>query len=430
MMKLEARRQDRIINKIDWLTIFLFLVLVIFGWMNIAAAVFDREIHTSIFSLDLNSGKQMLWIAFTILIIIVIMTLDFKTYESLSYVTYGFTLLLLILVLIFGREISGSKSWFQIGGVGVQPAEFAKFATALAVAKYMGDHQLKLTKIKDLAIIGAFIAAPVVLIMLQPDAGTTMVFAAFAIALYREGLSPAIILIGLFIGVLFVFTLFFDELVLYISIVIIALISIGVIIGIGEKVAKRITLVVVAAITVSMAIGAFDYIVTDVFKPHQQARIKSLIDPQLDPRGVGYHVIQSKIAIGSGGTWGKGFLQGTQTQLRYVPEQSTDFIFCTIGEEHGWVGSSIVIILFILLLFRIIDIAERQKSRFVRVYGYSVASIIFFHFMVNVGMTIGMFPIVGIPLPFFSYGGSSLWAFTILLFILIKLDAHRMQILR
>jgi rod shape determining protein RodA len=429
-MRIELRRQDRIINKIDWVTIFIFFLLVAFGWMNIAAAVYDKEIHTSIFSIDLNSGKQLIWIALTVLIIIVIMTLDFKMYESLSYVTYGFFLLLLIMVLLFGREISGSKSWIQIGGFGLQPSEFAKFATALAVAKYMGDHQLKLTRIKDLAIVGAFIAAPIVLIMLQPDAGTSMVFAAFAIALYREGLSPIIIIIGLFIGVLFVCTLFFDELILYIAIVIIALTSIGIIIGIGEKIAKRIILVVVTAITVSITIGVFDYIVTDVFKPHQQARIKSLIDPQLDPRGVGYHVIQSKIAIGSGGTWGKGFLQGTQTQLRYVPEQSTDFIFCTIGEEHGWVGSSIVIILFILLLFRIIDISERQKSRFVRIYGYSVASIIFFHFAVNVGMTIGMFPIVGIPLPFFSYGGSSLWAFTILLFVLIKLDAHRMQILR
>jgi rod shape determining protein RodA len=430
MRKIELRRQDRIINKIDWLTIFVFFILVVFGWMNIAASVYDKEIHTTIFSLDLNSGKQLLWIGLTILIIIVIMTLDYKMFESLSYITYGFTLLLLILVLLFGREISGSKSWFQVAGFGLQPAEFAKFATALAVAKYMGDHQLKLTRIKDLAIVGTFIAAPMLLIMLQPDAGTTMVFAAFAIVLYREGLSPAIILIGIFIGVLFVFTLFFDELILYIALVILTLIALGVIIGIGERVAKRVALVVIAAITVSVAIGVFDYIVTDVFKPHQQARIKSLIDPQLDPRGVGYHVIQSKIAIGSGGPWGKGFLQGTQTQLRYVPEQSTDFIFCTIGEEHGWVGSSIVILLFIILLFRIIDISERQKSRFVRVYGYSVASIIFFHFMVNVGMTIGMFPIVGIPLPFFSYGGSSLWAFTILLFILIKLDAHRMQILR
>jgi rod shape determining protein RodA len=430
MRKIELQRQDRIINKVDWPAILIFFLLVIFGWMNIAAAVYDHEIHTSIFSSELNSGKQMIWIGFTVLIIIVIMTLDFKTYESLSYLTYGFILLLLILVLLFGKEISGSKSWFQVGGFGLQPSEFAKFATALAVAKYMGDNQLKLTRLKDLITVGAFIFAPMGLIMMQPDAGTTMVFAAFAIVLYREGLSPAVIIIILFIGALFVLTLFLQEFVLYISIVILALIAIGIIVGMGEKTTKRIFIVVVTAITVSMTIGVFDYIVTDVFKPHQQARIKSLIDPELDPKGVGYHVIQSKIAIGSGGAWGKGFLQGTQTQLRYVPEQSTDFIFCTIGEEHGWIGSAIVISLFILLLFRIIDIAERQKSRFVRIYGYSVASIIFFHFAVNIGMTIGMFPIVGIPLPFFSYGGSSLWSFTILLFILIKLDAHRMQILR
>jgi rod shape determining protein RodA len=428
MRKLELRREDRIVNKIDWLTVIIFFLLVIFGWMNIAAAVYDQG--ANIFSPELNSGKQLIWIGLTIIIIIVIMTLDYKTYESLSYVTYAFILLLLVFVVVAGKEISGSKSWLGFGGFGIQPSEFAKFATALALAKYMGDNPLKLTRIKDLLIAGAFLALPMGLIMLQPDAGTTMVFASFAIVLYREGLSPIIIVIGLFLGALFVFTLFFDELVLYISTIILALISIGVIIGMGEKVIQRVIIVIVTAVSVAFTIGVFDYVVTDVFKPHQQARIKSLIDPELDPKGVGYHVIQSKIAIGSGGTWGKGFLQGTQTQLRYVPEQSTDFIFCTVGEEHGWVGSAVVIILFIVLLFKIIDIAERQKSRFVRIYGYSVASIIFFHFMVNVGMTIGMFPIVGIPLPFFSYGGSSLWAFTILLFILIKLDAHRTQILR
>ncbi len=430
MRNIELRRQDRIINKVDWLTILIFFVLVIFGWMNIAAAVYDNDLHSSIFSTELNSGRQLIWIGLTILIIIVIMTLDFKTYESLSYIIYGLVIILLVLVLIFGKEISGSKSWFQLGGFGIQPSEFAKFATALAVAKYMADNPLKLTKIKDLATVAGFIVVPMGLIMLQPDAGTTMVFVSFAIVLYREGLSPSIILIGLYAGVIFVLSLFIKPLALYVSVFILAIVIIAITVSSGKKVLMRVLIVAIGAMLTIGFIFSVDKIVNEIFKPHQQARIKSLIDPSIDPQGVGYHIIQSKITIGSGGTWGKGFLQGTQTKLNFVPEQSTDFIFCTIGEEHGWIGSLIVIGLFILLLFRIVDIAERQKSRFVRIYGYAVASIIFFHFAVNVGMTIGMFPIVGIPLPFFSYGGSSLWAFTILLFILIKLDAHRMQQLR
>lgn len=427
-MNARLSRQEKIFNKIDWIAVLIFFLLIAIGWVNIAASVFEEG--KSIFSLDLNSGKQLVWIGFTVLIIIIIMTLDYKSYESLSYIIYGLTLILLILVILVGKEISGSKSWISFGGFGIQPSEFAKFATALAVAKYMGDNTLKLTRIKDLFTVGIFLALPVGLIMMQPDAGTSMVFSSFIIVFYREGMSPAIIAILLLAVAIFVLTLFVDQFVLISAVCVVSIIAIAVIVSIGVKTGKRIITIALGAILIVGVIWSVDYIVTDVFKPHQQARIKALINPDSDPLGYGFHVTQSKITIGSGGLWGKGFMQGTQTKLKFVPEQSTDFIFSTLGEEHGWVGSAFVIGLFIALLFRIIAIAERQKSKFVRIYGYSVASIIFFHFMVNIGMTIGLFPVVGIPLPFFSYGGSSLWAFTILLFILIKLDAHRMQLTR
>lgn len=422
------KRQDKIWNKVDWLTVLIFFALVFVGWLNIVASVYDGE--SSIFSFDLNSGKQLLWIGASICLIIVIMTVDFKTYESLSYLIYGVFIATLLLVLIFGKEISGARSWFQFGGFGLQPSEFAKFATALALAKYMSDHPVKFEKLKDYLMLGLIIGLPMALILLQPDAGTAMVFGSLIIVLYREGLNPTIIIIGLIAVLLFVLTLFVEQLTLVISITVLTLLVVGIIIGIGVKTRKRITTVVIGAILVIGVVVSVDKIVTDVLKPHQQNRIKALINPDSDPLGFGFHVTQSKIAIGSGGAWGKGFLQGTQTRLDFVPEQSTDFIFCTLAEEHGWIGSFVVIALFIILLFRVINIAERQKVRFSRIYGYSVAAIIFFHFMVNIGMTIGLFPVIGIPLPFFSYGGSSLWAFTILLFILVKLDAHRMQRLR
>lgn len=427
-MNARLSRQEKIFNKIDWIAVLIFFLLVGIGWFNIAASVYEEG--KSIFSLDLNSGKQLIWIGFTVLIIVVIMTLDYKSYESLSYIIYGLSLILLIVVLLIGKEISGSKSWISFGGFGIQPSEFAKFATALAVAKYMGDNSLKLTRFKDLFTVGLFLVMPVGLILLQPDAGTAMVFSSFIIAFYREGLSPALIAILLLAVAIFVLTLFVDQLILITSVCVIAIIAIGIIASVGVKTSKRILTVVLGSALIVGVIWSVDYVVTDVFKPHQQARIKALINPDSDPLGYGFHVTQSKITIGSGGLWGKGFMQGTQTKLKFVPEQSTDFIFSTLGEEHGWVGSAFVIGLFVALLFRIIAIAERQKSKFARIYGYAVASIIFFHFMVNIGMTIGLFPVVGIPLPFFSYGGSSLWAFTILLFILIKLDAHRMQLTR
>jgi rod shape determining protein RodA len=334
---------------------------------------------------------------------------------------------MLLLVPIIGKEVGGNKAWIGIGSFGVQPSEFAKFATALVVAKLIGSIGFKIDNLKNQLILFALIGAPMILILLQKDTGTALVFTVFLVVFFREGMSPFIILLGLAFGLIFVLTLLVDN-QYYLYIAIAALLALAILMG--RKKFKRIALLSVGALSIILVIESVDYIVTNVLKPHQQNRIKALINPDADPLGFGWNVTQSKIAIGSGGLLGKGFLEGTQTKYDFVPEQSTDFIFCTIGEEHGWIGSLFTIALFMALLLRVVFLAERQKNKFARVYGYSVACILFFHFAVNIGMTIGLFPVIGIPLPFFSYGGSSLWGFTILLFIFLKLDAHRMQVLQ
>lgn len=419
-------RQERfIVSKVDWLVIAIYFTLVILGWLNIYAAVYDEETNKNIYDLSLNSGKQLIWIASSVLIIIVIMTVDFRFYDSFAYIIYGIVVFLLIFVLLVGTKVAGSTSWFSIGGFRVQPSEFAKFATALALAKYMGKVNYKFSHFNDLFISICIIAIPSILIIVQGDTGTALVFGAFVIVFYREGLNPFIIVIGLIAIALFVLTLIFDQTTLIIGIVVVGVL----IILIGKKHWKRILTVVIGMMIVIGVVWSVDYFVNDILKPHQQNRIKALINPEADPLGYGWNVTQSKIAIGSGGLMGKGYLEGTQTKFDFVPEQSTDFIFCTLGEEQGWLGTTVVIFLFVFLMIRIAHIAERQKEAFARVYGYSVASIIFIHFLINIGMTIGLFPVIGIPLPLFSYGGSSLWGFTILIFILLKIDAHRMQVL-
>jgi rod shape determining protein RodA len=423
------RQQSTIVNKIDWLVVAIYFVLAFLGWLNIYAAVYDEEVSQSIFDLSINSGKQFLWILSSVVIIIVILTVDFRFYDSFAYVLYGIIVFLLVFVLFFGTEVAGSTSWFSIGGFRLQPSEFAKFATALAVAKYMSKVGYKMTKFNDLLLTAGIIALPPLLIILQGDTGTALVYGAFVIVLYREGLNPTIIVIGLIAIALFVLTLIFDKMNLTYSVIGVGVISITFILLMSKKKLNKVVTVAAGMLIVLTVIWSVDYFVTDVLKPHQQNRIKALLNPEADPTGYGWNVIQSKIAIGSGGLLGKGYLEGTQTKFDFVPEQSTDFIFCTLGEEQGWIGTTAVIFLFVLLLIRIIMIAERQKETFARVYGYAVASIIFIHFMVNIGMTIGLFPVIGIPLPLFSYGGSSLWGFTILIFILIKIDAHRMQVL-
>lgn len=421
-----SRRED-ISNNIDWLTVMLFFLIAILGWMNIFAAVYDESANQSIFDLSLNSGRQLVFIASSTILIIVVMVVDYKFYDTFAYIIYGAIIALLIFVLLFGREVAGSKSWFELGSFRLQPSEMAKFATALAVAKYMSSPGFKIDRISQQIVLFIIIGTPAVLIILQGDTGTAMVYSIFVLVFFREGMSPMLLILGVASAIIFILTLLVpNHLYLYIGVALMAGI---VILFIKNKTLKKIGLVVAGALIVAGVIRSVDYIISDVFKPHQQNRVKALINPDADPLGYGWNVTQSKIAIGSGGFAGKGFLKGTQTKFDFVPEQSTDFIFCTIGEEHGWLGSLVTIGLFIALLLRIIHIAERQKWRFARVYGYAVVCIFFFHFAVNIGMTIGLFPVIGIPLPLFSHGGSSLWGFTILLFILLKMDSHRSQVL-
>lgn len=411
----------------DWVTVSLYAIMVILGWFNIFAAVYDETTNQSIFDLSLNSGRQLMFIGASLILILAILIVDMRFYETFAYVLFGVIIFTLILVPIIGKEVGGNRAWIGIGSFGGQPSEFAKFITALAVAKYIGTVGFRMDNIRNQIMLFIIIGIPMLLILLQKDTGTAMVFTVFILVFFREGMSPFLLIVGIAAAVIFILTLLVEnEYYLYAGIGVILIAAIA----FGKKKPKRIAILCIGAIVIAGVIQSVDYIITDVLKPHQQNRIKALINPDADPLGYGWNVTQSKIAIGSGGFSGKGFLKGTQTKFDFVPEQSTDFIFCTIGEEHGWIGSVIVIVLFIALLLRVLQLAERQKSRFARVYGYSVACILFFHFAVNIGMTIGLFPVIGIPLPFFSYGGSSLWGFTILLFILLKLDAHRSQMLQ
>lgn len=412
----------------DWATVLLYGALVLMGWLNIYASVYDETIGQSIFDFSLTPGRQLLFMAACIIIIIAILIIDMRFYDTFAYIIYGAILFLLILVPIIGKEVGGNKAWLGIGSFGVQPSEFAKFATALAVAKFMGTIGFRMDNLRNQFMLFAMIGIPMVLILAQKDTGTALVFTSFLIVFYREGMSPFLILVGVACAIIFVLALLVENNVyLYGAIGIIW----GALIVFSKKRKfKRIALITAGAILIIGMLYSVDYVVNNVLKPHQQNRVKALINPDADPLGFGWNVTQSKIAIGSGGFWGKGFLRGTQTKFDFVPEQSTDFIFCTIGEEHGWLGSFVTIALWVTLMLRIIFIAERQKNRFTRVFAYSTLAIFLFHFSVNIGMTVGLFPVIGIPLPFFSYGGSSLWGFTIMLFILLKLDAHRGQVLQ
>ncbi len=421
------RRDIDLSGKLDWATIALFLALVVLGWANIFAAVYDDTIKQTMWDLSLNSGRQLLFIIAAVFIIIGIIIIDMRFYETFAYLIYGIILFLLILVPVIGKEVGGNKAWIGIGSFGVQPSEFAKFATALAIAKYIGSVGFKIDNFRSQLALFAIIGIPMALILLQKDTGTALVFTAFVLVFFREGMSPFLIIVGICAATIFVLTLLIpNQWYLHGAIVIILIL----LISFGKKRIKRIAFLTIGAVIIIGVIESVDYVIKDVLKPHQQNRVKALINPDADPLGYGWNVTQSKIAIGSGGFSGKGFLKGTQTKFDFVPEQSTDFIFCTIGEEQGWIGSVIVVGLFMTLLLRIIFLAERQKNRFARVVGYGVASILFFHFAINIGMTIGLFPVIGIPLPFFSYGGSSLWGFTIFLFVFLKLDAHRSEVLQ
>lgn len=420
------RGQESVIERMDWVTVLVYLGLVLFGWSAIYAANYDPVSPVPLFNLSYEPGKQLIWILSGIVLIIAVMIVEFRFFETVSYLFYGVFIVLLIAVLIFGTKISGARSWFDLGFYRFQPSEFTKIATALALARYIQDNNSTFDKLKDYLWIGGLVVLPVLLILQQPDAGTALIFGSFIIMLYREGINPLIPILGISFIIIFVLTLLIEDIYLYGAIVLAGFL----VIILGTKSTRRIIIVISAMIVVSGSILSMDVILNNVLLPHQKKRIEVLIDPARDPKGVGWNVMQSKNAIGMGGLQGMGYLNGLLTKNDYVPEHTTDFIYCTVAEEHGFVGSFILIGLFGVFLLRIIRLAERQKSRFARAYGYSVVGIFFFHFLINIAMTVGLFPVVGIPLPFFSYGGSSLWSFTILLFILIKLDAHRMQILQ
>ncbi len=411
-------------QNIDWITVILYLIIVLVGWVSIYAAVYNEE-HSSIFDMTQNHGKQLMWIGTSIVLAMVILMIDAKFFSTFSYLFYFLTIMLLIGVLLFGKEIAGSKSWFQIGSFSLQPAELAKFATALALAKYLSGIDKDFSRFKTKIVTAFIIMFPALLILLQHDTGSALVYTSFILVLYREGLSGNLLVLGVIVAILFVITLLINKFIVIGTIAAIFIL----VYFLNKTIKKRVFLLIGAFILTSMYVLSVDYVFENVLEQHQKKRINVLLGIETDIRGAGYNVHQSKIAIGSGGFSGKGFLKGTQTKFDFVPEQSTDFIFCTIGEEWGFVGSFILIVLFLALLIRLIFLAERQRSKFSRIYGYGVASVLFFHFTINLGMTIGLFPVIGIPLPYISYGGSSLLGFTILLFIFIKQDSERLELL-
>ena len=420
------------IGKLDWISVGLYALFVLLGWMSIYSAVYNPEAPLWIFDeafYTSNAGRQLIWIGTSLVLIMFIFALDFRFFESFAVFIYVAFMLALIAVPFLGVTINGSHSWFKLGGITIQPAEFAKTATALLLAKYLNDPQVNLTKWTNQWRSALIIALPMLLIIGSNETGSALVFASFIILLYREGLPGEYPGLLIALIALFVSSLLLSPLTIFICLLVMASLFV-IILPIYQRRLPQTYVRIAGAIAIIMALSTIvDWVVNHVLKEHQRNRIKVLLDPSFDTRGLGYQVTQSKIAIGSGGFWGKGYLGGTQTKFDFVPEQSTDFIFCTIGEEFGFVGVMAVIVLFLFFLWRLLYLADQQRSRFARAYGFGVVGILFFHFLVNIGMTIGLMPIMGIPLPFFSYGGSSLWSFTILLFIFLKLDAHRSDML-
>ncbi|WP_323134366.1 rod shape-determining protein RodA [Tellurirhabdus rosea] len=417
-------REPQITNNIDWVTLMLYLACVMMGWLNVYAAVYSPENQTSLFDLQTNAGKQLMWIGTTVILIICILVINHRFWDTFAFIIYGLTILSLLLVLVAGTNINGSRSWFKFGPMSLQPAEFAKLATGLALARYIDYPGVNLSKLKDQLWCAAIIGLPPLLIIASRETGQALVFASFIIMLYREGLPGIYPLIGIIVVALFILTLIVPKLILFAAI---AALTIGAFFLLPryQRSVQNVLAISISGLLMIGVVAGVDFFVNDVLQKHQQNRIKVLVNPNIDPLGAGWNVTQAKIAIGSGRLMGKGFLEGTQTKFDFVPEQSTDFIFCTIGEEHGFIGSLVVVTLFMALLIRIVLLAEKQRTRFARVYGYCVAGIFFFHVLINIGMTIGLMPVIGIPLPFFSYGGSSLWSFSLLLFIFLKLDSRR-----
>ncbi|WP_165041209.1 rod shape-determining protein RodA [Dysgonomonas sp. ZJ709] len=479
------REEEKIKSSIDWFTIAIYIVMVLCGWVSIYGASYQYENATSMFDLSGRAGMQLVWIGTSLLLGFTLLKLDSNLYDILAYYIYIFFMALLLLTIFIAPDIKGSRSWIAITDtIRLQPAEFAKFAVALALAKYMSSYNFKLMTLKSLSTILGLVALPIILILLQQETGSALVYTVFILVLYREGLPGLVLLLGVSAIMFFVVGLKYSEedlglltmgevisaifiviisallvlnyrkdmlvarniilggIVLFgipylislteidlnwgiIAIVAISILIIYLLVLAKKYWSKAYLLVAVFAICSIGFVSSINYLFNDVMQPHQQMRIKVSLGMEEDLMGAGYNVNQSKIAIGSGGLTGKGFLNGTQTKLKYVPEQDTDFIFCTVGEEQGFIGSVTVLILFLALILRLFYLAERQKNTFGRVYGYCVACIFLFHLTINIGMVIGLTPVIGIPLPFFSYGGSSLWAFTILLFIFLRIDMAR-----
>lgn len=481
-----AYRKDSIWKTVDWWTIALYVILVMCGWLSVCGASYDYG-DPDFFSLSTRAGKQLMWIGCSFGLGFVLLMIEERFYDTYAYLIYGILLLLLFGTIFNPHEIKGSRSWIVLGPVSLQPAEFAKFATALALAKYIGEYTFSMERGKNLMMALGIILVPMVLIVCQKETGSALVYLSFFLVLYREGMTGAVLFSGICSVVYFIVGIRFSEVMMpdectswgdfsvmtlivifaallvkaygrsysrafgYILLAGLGTILLGVLFSLyvipydvavlqafvflalciylvylflRERLRSYLYILFFALGSVGFFYSA-DYVFNDVLEPHQQVRIKVLLGMEDDPTGAGYNVNQSKIAIGSGGFLGKGFLNGTQTKLKYVPEQDTDFIFCTVGEEQGFVGASAVILLFSVFIWRLIWLAERQSSRFGRVYGYCVLSVFFFHLFVNVGMVLGLTPVIGIPLPFFSYGGSSLWGFTILLFVFLRIDASR-----
>lgn len=475
-------RKTELIKSVDWFTILVYVIMVVAGWFSICGASYEYD-SLGMFDIGGRPGSQLIWIGLSVALIFIILMLDADFYDVFAYLIYGAVIVLLIATIFLAPDIKGSRSWLVLGPVRIQPAEVAKFATALALARLMNSYGFQLTAWKNFLQVLFIIFLPMVLILLQKETGSALVYFAFMLVLYREGMSGYILLAGVCAVLFFVISMKFSEIVfgstplgmlivaamiLLITLILIyverknllalkiisIVTAISVIAGFGASFfmevnyayiligvvgfiflylmalsvkswTKHYLLIALFALGSVGFLFSVDYVFNEILEPHQQIRIKVSLGLEDDPSGAGYNVNQSKIAIGSGGFAGKGFLNGTQTKLKYVPEQDTDFIFCTVGEEQGFIGSSLVLILFGTLILRLIYLAERQHSVFRRVYGYSVAAIFLFHLAINIGMVTGLTPVIGIPLPFFSYGGSSLWGFTILLFIFIRLDASR-----
>jgi rod shape determining protein RodA len=484
-MKQNPDKQPSVLGSLDWWTFGIYLALLIFGWISVCGASYTYG-DTDIFSLDTRSGMQIVWIGTSIALGLILLLLDDRLYDGAAYIIYGFLLLVLLATIFNPHEIKGSRSWLVLGPLRVQPAEFAKFATALAVAKFMSTYGIDIRQWKHFAIACAIVVLPMLMIVAQKETGSALVYLSFFLMFYREGMTGSLLFTAVAMVIYFVVGIKYDAILLWDTptsvgkfavLLLVELFSasmigiycrdrqrmwvlIGYIVGItaGALLFSKFVIpfdivyvqLALAAVLIGIliyqglgtrlrnyffiaafALGSIaffysaSYVLNDVMKPHQRVRINVLLGLEEDLAGAGYNVHQSQIAIGSGGLAGKGFLNGTQTKLKFVPEQDTDFIFCTVGEEEGFFGSAGVLILFLLLILRLIHLAERQPYKFGRVYGYCVASVFLFHVFINVGMVLGLTPVIGIPLPFFSYGGSNLWGFTFQLFIFLRIDAGR-----